>query len=338
MKPILLIVLAMIAIASSQSIIDTAIAFARRQDGKRYTQAQCGPGISCCRSGPNCWDCSALVAASYAAGGITGLPATTRDYPNSKVYRVSSPQPGDIVWKSGHVQLYVSSTEICEAASTKSGVLCRPQWYHGSVVYYRVHGAGSPSTTESPDAKCKAIKGSCTSSCANGSVTRGLCPGSSTCCVQDSTPAPDARCKAISGSCTSSCYGGRVTYGLCPGSSTCCVPRDDDTVAQEIETRVEDFATQANAIVRRTTKIHVQLDKAIEKRTKCCARDSKCCERPLVHSCGKTYKAMMRRLARRTRALIRRIEYRKSERRQHARTRSLLKRLDFRIHRIVESL
>jgi hypothetical protein len=103
--------------------------------------------------------------------------------------------------------------------------------------------------------KCSAVGGMCSASCNGGKVTKGLCPGASSCCVggsnlptptpaptTPSTPAPvapqpsaptqapftptgppSAKCAAIRGSCTSSCPNGKVTHGLCPGSSTCCV-------------------------------------------------------------------------------------------------------------------
>jgi cell wall-associated NlpC family hydrolase len=184
---------------------EAVIAFARLQNGKGYSQAQCTAGVRCCRLGPNCWDCSGLAATAWAKAGVKGLPATTSLYASSSAVRVvSHPQIGDIIWQPGHVQLYVSPGQICEAASTRTGTICRAQWYKGSVIYYRPTAVGSQtpsssqSTVDTPavdDApQCTAKSGKCqeTSTC-GGSVLHGLCPGASdiTCCVGGNTLSVD---------------------------------------------------------------------------------------------------------------------------------------------------
>jgi hypothetical protein len=124
---------------------ERAVAWAKLQQGKGYSQAQCGNGVSCCRYGPNCYDCSGFVASAWGVGGVQGLPPTTRSYPNKLVKEVfkGSLEIGDIVWKQGHVQLISkvgedgSEAEICEAANEEIGCRCGDQWYDGVRKYYR---------------------------------------------------------------------------------------------------------------------------------------------------------------------------------------------------------
>jgi cell wall-associated NlpC family hydrolase len=83
--------------------VATAIAYARSQAGKPYLWGGTGPGA---------FDCSGLVMEAYAAAGIT-IPRTSQEQWAAGP-RVSSPQPGDLVffpgsdgtWSSpGHVGL-----------------------------------------------------------------------------------------------------------------------------------------------------------------------------------------------------------------------------------------
>lgn len=97
------------------SIPDDAVAFARTQIGKPYVFGA---------AGPNSYDCSGLVVASYAHAGMPGLPHYTgslifkgTDVPKSQL------QVGDLVFPdSGHVQLYSGNGKIIEAAHTGTNV------------------------------------------------------------------------------------------------------------------------------------------------------------------------------------------------------------------------
>lgn len=94
-----------------------AIAFAEAQVGKRY----CWGG-----TGPDCFDCSGLVQASWRWAGAR-LPRTTGEQARS-LYAVppSEIRPGDILWWSrGHVGLYVGNGAIVDAYHSGAGVVRR---------------------------------------------------------------------------------------------------------------------------------------------------------------------------------------------------------------------
>lgn len=75
---------------ASTSPASTAISFAKAQLGDRYSQAN--------PQGPNHWDCSGLVQASYKKAGKS-LPRVAKDqYNSSKSYFVSKRKPGDLVF------------------------------------------------------------------------------------------------------------------------------------------------------------------------------------------------------------------------------------------------
>lgn len=71
-------------------------------------------------SGPDNYDCSGLVRACYAAAGIC-VPhssALLADYCNKPA---SQAEPGDIVWRPGHVGIYIGGGTTIEAFSPSQG-------------------------------------------------------------------------------------------------------------------------------------------------------------------------------------------------------------------------
>jgi len=98
----------------------TAASFARAQVGKGYSQAA--------RLGPNSFDCSGLVKTAWARAGVT-VPNTTSGYPGG-LRRVNDLQVGDILWRSGHVGIYVGNNQVVNAENPRSGVQIRDlDWY-----------------------------------------------------------------------------------------------------------------------------------------------------------------------------------------------------------------
>jgi cell wall-associated NlpC family hydrolase len=90
-----------------------AVAYARAQVGKGYSQQA--------RLGPNSFDCSGLVLMAYKAAG-KNVPTTTRGYPGGLMRVSGQPQAGDILWKSGHVGMYIGNGQIVHAANSRVGV------------------------------------------------------------------------------------------------------------------------------------------------------------------------------------------------------------------------
>lgn len=78
----------------------------RIADDDRYTYSQTN------RYGEYQYDCSSLIARLYKAFFNFDAPATTHGY--SSAYRVGSDgsvdlQPGDVLWRSGHVEMYIGN-------------------------------------------------------------------------------------------------------------------------------------------------------------------------------------------------------------------------------------
>lgn len=85
---------------------------------------------------PSGWDCSGFTSYVYGHFGI-GLARTT-DGQRGAGTRVSDPQPGDLMWKPGHVGIYIGNGKMVHA--TKPGDVTKvasTNWYSGWE-YYRV--------------------------------------------------------------------------------------------------------------------------------------------------------------------------------------------------------
>lgn len=99
---------------------DAAIQFALQQVGKPYKWGA---------TGPNAYDCSGLVQASFRHAGID-LPRTTATQ-ILKGQRVAKSQlmPGDLVFPDpGHVQIYLGGGKVVEAPRTGLKVRVVPMW------------------------------------------------------------------------------------------------------------------------------------------------------------------------------------------------------------------
>lgn len=94
-----------------------AVAFAQAQLGKPY----CWGG-----SGPSCFDCSGLTSQSWKAGGKT-IPRTSEaQVEQLPGVPLDQALPGDILWRPGHVALYVGGGQIIHAPHTGDVVKYAP--------------------------------------------------------------------------------------------------------------------------------------------------------------------------------------------------------------------
>ena len=84
----------------------SVVGFVRAQLGKPYRWGATGPGS---------FDCSGLLVAAYRSVGRS-LPRTSSSM--AGLPRVSSPQPGDIAWRPGHVGMYVGGGQVIHSPRT----------------------------------------------------------------------------------------------------------------------------------------------------------------------------------------------------------------------------
>ena len=72
-------------------------------------------------TGPNTFDCSGLVMWVYQQNGIT-VPRTTSQYKpyigTDKEVSWEEAQPGDIVWREGHMGIYLGNDKYIHAPQT----------------------------------------------------------------------------------------------------------------------------------------------------------------------------------------------------------------------------
>lgn len=69
-------------------------------------------------SGPNSFDCSGLVMWCYAQAGVSLDHYSGSQANAGAVLPVSQAQPGDILWKSGHVGIYIGNGQYIHAPQT----------------------------------------------------------------------------------------------------------------------------------------------------------------------------------------------------------------------------
>ncbi|MFO0591317.1 MAG: C40 family peptidase [Polyangiaceae bacterium] len=94
-----------------------AIAYARSKLGLPY----CWGG-----SGPGCYDCSGLTSASWKAGG-KAIPRTSEGQAEGlPEVPLDRALPGDILWRPGHVALYIGDGKIIQAPHTGDVVKISP--------------------------------------------------------------------------------------------------------------------------------------------------------------------------------------------------------------------
>jgi cell wall-associated NlpC family hydrolase len=136
-----------LARASRGSARDTSVAFrpvpvsGSAGVAVRFALAQRGKPYRWGAAGPNSYDCSGLTMASWARAGVS-MPHTAHgQYASFPHVSLSALMPGDLVFYSGHVAMYVGSGMVVHAPTTGDVVKVVPISRAGSGLY----GAARPS-------------------------------------------------------------------------------------------------------------------------------------------------------------------------------------------------
>lgn len=108
--------------AAARDPAAVAVAFARAQLGAPY----CRGG-----TGPRCYDCSGLTSAAWRAAGHPIPRTSTAQGRRLGAVPLDAARPGDILWRPGHVGLYVGHGWAI--AATEPGDVVRWQRLRGFV-------------------------------------------------------------------------------------------------------------------------------------------------------------------------------------------------------------
>lgn len=85
---------------------------------------------------PSGWDCSGFTSYVFAHFGVNLSHSSSGQ--RGAGTKVSDPQPGDLMWKPGHVGIYIGNGKMVHASTPRTGTLvASTSWYSGWE-YYRV--------------------------------------------------------------------------------------------------------------------------------------------------------------------------------------------------------
>jgi cell wall-associated NlpC family hydrolase len=106
----------------SQGQVYTGSASGNARDALTFAYKQIGKPYRYGGSGPASWDCSGLVQASWAAGGVS-LPRTSYEmwsWGASRRVSLDALEPGDLLFHSGygHVGLYAGDGKVVHSPQT----------------------------------------------------------------------------------------------------------------------------------------------------------------------------------------------------------------------------
>lgn len=105
----------------------------------QIAQAQAGKAYRSGAVGPNAFDCSGLIIYSYKQAGVDMPRLTSEGF--GKYTKVSRDQlqPGDVVYKPGHVGMYIGGGKMVHASTPRGGVKISPIDAPGKpTAFYRI--------------------------------------------------------------------------------------------------------------------------------------------------------------------------------------------------------
>ncbi|MBT1177360.1 C40 family peptidase [Bifidobacterium callimiconis] len=88
---------------------------------------------------PSGWDCSGFTSYVYRQFGleIGRTDADQRAYAVAHGVKVTNPEPGDLMWKSGHVGIYIGGGQMVHASTPSTGTIVSSASY-ATFEYYRI--------------------------------------------------------------------------------------------------------------------------------------------------------------------------------------------------------
>ncbi|KAA8829309.1 peptidoglycan endopeptidase [Bifidobacterium tissieri] len=88
---------------------------------------------------PSGWDCSGFTSYVYRQFGleIGRTDADQRAYAVAHGVKVTNPEPGDLMWKSGHVGIYIGGGQMVHASTPSTGTIVSSASY-ANFEYYRI--------------------------------------------------------------------------------------------------------------------------------------------------------------------------------------------------------
>lgn len=90
---------------------------------------------------PNGWDCSGFTRYVYAHFGITLPHQSEAQRAYGTPVTASEAQPGDLMWKPGHVGIYIGNGKMIHASTPATGTLVSDTY--AQFQYYRLRGEGA---------------------------------------------------------------------------------------------------------------------------------------------------------------------------------------------------
>lgn len=103
--------------AAQRSSAEIAVATAKAQLGKPYRYGS---------TGPSSFDCSGLMRFAYAAAGVH-LPRSSRaQFGSLRRVPLDELEPGDLVYRPGHIGMYVGKGRMIHAPQTGENVEIAP--------------------------------------------------------------------------------------------------------------------------------------------------------------------------------------------------------------------
>lgn len=97
-----------------------------------YAMSQVGDAYVYSADGPDAWDCSGLTQAAWAAAGVSISRSSSTQVNDGTPVSLDQIIPGDLLFWSGHVAMYIGNGQMVHAANPSTGVIVSDIDYMGT--------------------------------------------------------------------------------------------------------------------------------------------------------------------------------------------------------------